>query len=198
MFKDDWNKVSEHIGSRTQDECILHFLRLPIEDPYLESTEACLGPLAYQPIPFSQSGNPVMSTVAFLASVVDPRVASAAAKAALGENDPSGALKLSYKLDQLFLYRRFSCVVSPGLNLLWLLFAEEFSRVREEVPTELVEAHVKKVQEAARSTGKVDPTFGLESSGIAGTAPEEPEKTGEQTKLSSRPIVLNQPLNVTF
>ncbi|KAM9722644.1 SWI/SNF complex subunit SMARCC1 isoform 2-T2 [Menidia menidia] len=137
MYKDDWNKVSEHVGSRTQDECILHFLRLPIEDPYLESSEASLGPLAYQPIPFSQSGNPVMSTVAFLASVVDPRVASAAAKAAL----------------------------------------EEFSRVREEVPAELVEAHVKKVQEAARSTGKVDPTFGLESSGIAGTAPEEPEKT---------------------
>uniref|UniRef100_A0A8C5BT72 Uncharacterized protein n=1 Tax=Gadus morhua TaxID=8049 RepID=A0A8C5BT72_GADMO len=138
MYKDDWNKVSEHVGSRTQDECILHFLRLPIEDPYLESTEATLGPLAYQPVPFSQSGNPVMSTVAFLASVVDPRVASAAAKAAL----------------------------------------EEFSRVREEVPAELVEAHVKKVQEAARSTGKVDPAFGLESSGIAGTAPEEPEKTG--------------------
>ncbi|KAM8735976.1 SWI/SNF complex subunit SMARCC1 isoform 1-T1 [Acanthopagrus schlegelii] len=137
MFKDDWNKVSEHIGSRTQDECILHFLRLPIEDPYLENTETTLGPLAYQPIPFSQSGNPVMSTVAFLASVVDPRVASAAARAAL----------------------------------------EEFSRVREEVPAELVEAHVKKVQEAARSTGKVDPAFGLESSGIAGTAPEEPEKT---------------------
>lgn len=56
--------------------------------------------------------------------------------------------------------------------------------MREEVPTELVEAHVKKVQEAARSTGKVDPTFGLESSGIAGTAPEEPEKTGEfKTRL---------------
>uniref|UniRef100_A0AAY4A7Y1 SWI/SNF related, matrix associated, actin dependent regulator of chromatin subfamily c member 2 n=1 Tax=Denticeps clupeoides TaxID=299321 RepID=A0AAY4A7Y1_9TELE len=138
MYKDDWNKVSEHVGSRTQDECILHFLRLPIEDPYLESSEASLGPLAYQPIPFSQSGNPVMSTVAFLASVVDPRVAAAAARAAL----------------------------------------EEFSRVREEVPAELVEAHVKKVQEAARTTGKVDPAFGLESSGIAGTAPEEPEKTG--------------------
>ena len=84
MYKDDWNKVSEHVGSRTQDECILHFLRLPIEDPYLENSEASLGPLAFQPVPFSQSGNPVMSTVAFLASVVDPRVASAAAKAALG------------------------------------------------------------------------------------------------------------------
>lgn len=42
------------------------------------------GPLAYQPIPFSRSGNPVMSTVAFLASVVDPRIAGTAAKAALG------------------------------------------------------------------------------------------------------------------
>lgn len=50
--------------------------------------------------------------------------------------------------------------------------------MREEVPAELVEAHVKKVQEAARSTGKVDPSYGLESSGIAGTAPEEPEKPG--------------------
>ncbi|XP_065254246.1 SWI/SNF complex subunit SMARCC1 [Emys orbicularis] len=136
MYKDDWNKVSEHVGSRTQDECILHFLRLPIEDPYLENSDASLGPLAYQPVPFSQSGNPVMSTVAFLASVVDPRVASAAAKAAL----------------------------------------EEFSRVREEVPLELVEAHVKKVQEAARTSGKVDPTYGLESSCIAGTGPDEPEK----------------------
>lgn len=63
---------------------------------------------------------------------------------------------------------------------------EEFSRVREEVPAELVEAHVKKVQEAARSTGKVDPSFGLESSGIAGTAPEEPEKTGERRISPSR------------
>lgn len=88
MYKDDWNKVSEHVGSRTQDECILHFLRLPIEDPYLENSDASLGPLAYQPVPFSQSGNPVMSTVAFLASVVDPRVASAAAKAALGTGLP--------------------------------------------------------------------------------------------------------------
>uniref|UniRef100_A0A8B9TBE0 SWI/SNF related, matrix associated, actin dependent regulator of chromatin subfamily c member 2 n=1 Tax=Anas platyrhynchos TaxID=8839 RepID=A0A8B9TBE0_ANAPL len=138
MYKDDWNKVSEHVGSRTQDECILHFLRLPIEDPYLEDSEASLGPLAYQPIPFSQSGNPVMSTVAFLASVVDPRVASAAAKSAL----------------------------------------EEFSKMKEEVPTALVEAHVRKVEEAAKVTGKADPAFGLESSGIAGTTSDEPERIG--------------------
>ncbi|XP_032801648.1 SWI/SNF complex subunit SMARCC2 isoform X2 [Petromyzon marinus] len=141
MFKDDWNKVSEHVGSRTQDECILHFLRLPIEDPYLEEgvgSLSSLGPLAYQPVPFSQVGNPVMSTVAFLASVVDPRVATAAAKAAL----------------------------------------DEFQKMKEEVPSALVETHVKKVEEAAKSSGKADPSFGLESSGIAGTAPEQQEKIG--------------------
>ncbi|XP_067832877.1 SWI/SNF complex subunit SMARCC2 isoform X5 [Heptranchias perlo] len=150
MYKDDWNKVSEHVGSRTQDECILHFLRLPIEDPYLEDSEASLGPLAYQPIPFSQSGNPVMSTVAFLASVVDPRVASAAAKSAL----------------------------------------EEFSKMKEEVPSALVEAHVKKVEDAAKVTGKADPTYGLESSGIAGTTPDEPEKLeegGDEIKSDGQP-----------
>jgi len=52
-----------------------------------------LGPLSYQPIPFSKSGNPIMSTVAFLASVVDPRVAAAAAKAAMEE---FAAIRVSY------------------------------------------------------------------------------------------------------
>lgn len=85
IYRDDWNKICEHVGTRTQDECILHFLRLPIEDPYLEDDGGYLGPLAYQPIPFSKSGNPIMSTVAFLASIVDPRIAAAAAKAAMEE-----------------------------------------------------------------------------------------------------------------
>ncbi|XP_036007269.1 SWI/SNF complex subunit SMARCC2 isoform X3 [Fundulus heteroclitus] len=149
MYKDDWNKVSEHVGSRTQDECILHFLRLPIEDPYLEDSSSTLGPLAYQPVPFSQAGNPVMSTVAFLASVVDPRVASAAAKSAL----------------------------------------EEFSRMKEEVPAALVEAHVRRVEEAARVSGRQDPLYGLEGSGIAGTGLEEgerPDESSDESKSDSQ------------
>lgn len=85
MYKDDWNKVCEHVGSRTQDECILYFLRLPIEDPYLDDKNSSLGPLAYNPVPFSKAGNPIMSTVAFLASVVDPRIAASAAEAAMKE-----------------------------------------------------------------------------------------------------------------
>lgn len=57
---------------------------------------ALVGPLAYQPVPFSQTGNPVMSTVAFLASAVDPRVAAAAAKAAIGQSNTSTSQPLFY------------------------------------------------------------------------------------------------------
>ncbi|KOB77929.1 Uncharacterized protein OBRU01_01454 [Operophtera brumata] len=35
LHRDDWNRVAAHVGTRTHDECILHFLRLPIEEPYL-------------------------------------------------------------------------------------------------------------------------------------------------------------------
>lgn len=111
--------MCEHVGTRTQDECILHFLRLPIEDPFFEDAElgsgGPLGPLNYQPIPFSQAGNPIMSTVAFLASVVDPRVAAAAAKAAM----------------------------------------EEFAKIKDEVPSSLLDTHMKNVEKALKE-GKKD------------------------------------------
>ncbi|XP_072021205.1 SWI/SNF complex subunit SMARCC2-like isoform X4 [Amphiura filiformis] len=143
MYKDDWNKVSEHVGSRTQDECILQFLRLPIEDSFLEDGPNALGPLSHQPLPFSQAGNPLMSTVAFLASAVDPRVAGAAAKAAI----------------------------------------EEFGKMKEEVPTSLVDLHVKRVEDCEK-LGLDEPNHLLEASGIAGTLPEsekpDREKEGEE------------------
>ena len=145
MFKDDWNKVCEHVGSRTQDECILHFIRLPIEDPYLEQPEhGALGPLAYQPIPFSNAGNPIMSTVAFLASVVDPRVASSAAKSAM----------------------------------------EEFAKIKDEVPTVIMDAHTSKVKSASEKGEENAVEKSLEKSGIAGTekelSPEEKEKLDKE------------------
>merc|ERR1719348_1160061 len=137
MYKDDWNKVCEHVGSRTQDECILHFLRLPIEDP--ENGGGALGPLAYQPIPFSSSGNPIMSTVAFLASVVDPRVANSAAKAAM----------------------------------------EEFAKIKDEVPSAIMDAHKKNVIEAVENGVENGEIAALEKTGIAGTE-KEGEEDGEK------------------
>merc|ERR1711963_1177802 len=154
MYKDDWNKVCEHVGSRTQDECILHFLRLPIEDPYLEQPEhGALGPLAYQPIPFSNAGNPIMSTVAFLASVVDPRVASAAAKSAM----------------------------------------EEFAKIKDEVPSVIMDAHMTKVKEASERGEEDAIGSSIEKSGIAGTDKEAgTEKSGDGDKDTSEKALIKK------
>ena len=43
MYKEDWNRVAEHVGSRDQAECVLQFLRLPIQDPYLDADTRQLG-----------------------------------------------------------------------------------------------------------------------------------------------------------
>ncbi|PWN27763.1 hypothetical protein BDZ90DRAFT_232157 [Jaminaea rosea] len=97
MYGDDWARVEEHVGTRGSEECIQRFVQLPVEEPYLGGAggkQSDLGALQYlrdpkalggNTVPFSQSDNPVMSVVAFLASAVSPAVASAAAQSALGE-----------------------------------------------------------------------------------------------------------------
>lgn len=86
LYDEDWNLVAEHVGTRGREQCILHFLQLPIEDPYLGGkSERDYGSLQHNRVPFSESENPVMSVVAFLASVVNPGVAAAAAQSALKE-----------------------------------------------------------------------------------------------------------------
>ena len=110
MFDDDWSAVSNHVGTRSREQCIMKFIQMPIEDPYLDGGASAasassgkanggagqgiamrdLGPLQYirdskLGVPFSQVDNPVMSVVAFLASTVSPAVAAAAAQSALGE-----------------------------------------------------------------------------------------------------------------
>ena len=82
LYKDDWNRVAEHVGTRNQHQCIMQFLQLPIEDPYVDPSNLN-GLEDLVPVPYSQQGNPLMTTVAFLSSVVDPRVAKQAAESAL-------------------------------------------------------------------------------------------------------------------
>lgn len=85
MFEEDWYKISDHVGTKTKEQCIVHFLQLPIEDPFLEATQKDLGPLQYANLPFSQTDNPVMSVIAFLASSVDTAVAARAAGESIEE-----------------------------------------------------------------------------------------------------------------
>lgn len=79
-FDDDWLMISEHVGSRSKEQCITHFLQLPINDEFLT---AQLTAKELEELPFGDLPNPVMTTIAFLAGHVNPGVGSAAAKTAL-------------------------------------------------------------------------------------------------------------------
>ncbi|KAJ0973208.1 hypothetical protein J5N97_021167 [Dioscorea zingiberensis] len=112
-YNDNWNEIAEHVGSKSKAQCILHFIRLPMEDGLLENIEVpdiadtsnvsngddnvfshanSNGDFAglnlqdlnsENQLPFANSANPVMSLVAFLASAIGPRVAASCASAAL-------------------------------------------------------------------------------------------------------------------
>jgi SWI/SNF related-matrix-associated actin-dependent regulator of chromatin subfamily C len=98
-FNDDWNAVASHVRTKTNEQCVLQFLRMPIEDSFLgdqlgkwgragshgAGSAAASGErfFASGPLPFADSSNPVMAQIAFLASSVSPEVAAAAAQAAL-------------------------------------------------------------------------------------------------------------------
>ncbi len=99
-FGDDWDAVADHVSTKMKEQCILHFLRLPIEEPYLEDQLALVAKQSSTPIssedsnnnntitkelaPFAESDNPVMTMIAFLASSISPTVAGVAAQTALG------------------------------------------------------------------------------------------------------------------
>lgn len=62
QFGEDWAKVVSHVGgTKTKEQCITHFLRLPIEDAFIDS-----------PVKDSQgppSSSSIMSQIAFLTQV---------------------------------------------------------------------------------------------------------------------------------
>jgi SWI/SNF related-matrix-associated actin-dependent regulator of chromatin subfamily C len=82
QFDENWTAVANHVGTRTREECVMKFLQLEIQDKYLED-EPEHGSATLQALrgrdPISQSENPVMSVVAFLAQMADPAVVAAAA-----------------------------------------------------------------------------------------------------------------------
>jgi len=120
LHGDNWGKVSEHVGGRSELQCIQRLLQVPLEDALLP--QAGTGGIQLSrvlqttenggnggggggevgedgtvvidgPIPFNDAGNPVMAQVAFLSSMVGPRVAAAAAQRALevlAEEDSAG------------------------------------------------------------------------------------------------------------
>ncbi|KAF8405698.1 hypothetical protein HHK36_007775 [Tetracentron sinense] len=93
IFHDNWNDIAEHVGTKSKAQCILQFIRLPMDDGLLENIEVpsksmssnasikedhgrpysnsngdsaglCLPDLSSESkLPFAKSGNPVMALV---------------------------------------------------------------------------------------------------------------------------------------
>ncbi|KAL8736074.1 MAG: hypothetical protein Q9181_002588, partial [Wetmoreana brouardii] len=83
LFDDNWDSIADHVESRTREECVVKFLQLEIEDPYLERNahEArSYGAFDQGRLPFGRAENSVMTVVGFLAGMSEPEVAAAAAE----------------------------------------------------------------------------------------------------------------------
>ena len=37
IYNENWNEIAEHVGTKSKAQCILHFLRLPVEDGLLKT-----------------------------------------------------------------------------------------------------------------------------------------------------------------
>ena len=95
---ENWNKIADHVGSRTREECVVKFLQLEIEDKYLEpdaNGHPSYGLLDNGRVPFAQSDNPVMSVLGFLAGMSEPAVAAAAAGRSVKEMEKAYRKRLN-------------------------------------------------------------------------------------------------------
>ncbi len=76
-FGEDWPRVAQHVGGgKTEHDCVLHFIRLPIQDQYLGNLDLPM---------VNASDNPVMQLVRYISSTLSPELASVAAAAAAAE-----------------------------------------------------------------------------------------------------------------
>lgn len=39
LYGDNWNEIAEHVATKSKSQCILHFLRLPVEDSFSEDAD---------------------------------------------------------------------------------------------------------------------------------------------------------------
>ena len=85
---DDWSKIAAHVGDgkRSREECVAHFLTLPVEGGSAPAIKAANGSADAGKVPLNplaDSSNPLLAQVSFLASLVPPRVVAAAAQGAV-------------------------------------------------------------------------------------------------------------------
>ncbi|SCU87447.1 LADA_0E04060g1_1 [Lachancea dasiensis] len=165
MFKSDWQKVANFVGNKTAEECILRFLQLPIEDPYLQS-QSCeeLGPLKYAPhLPFSKADNPVMSTIAFLVGLVDPELVKKMTNRAIDSLKNDGQSEIPKSEDYI---KEGSELAIASLGARAHVFATNEERQINALANELTQAQMKKVNLKLKLLGTMEKSLEMEKKAL--------------------------------
>ncbi|KAK1305782.1 SWI/SNF complex subunit SWI3B [Acorus calamus] len=122
QYGDDWKKVAEHVGGRSEKDCVACFIKLPFGEQFLGPSDAVEESKEYESkdqnasetlrksedepsptkrrrlSPLADASNPIMAQAAFLSAMVGSEVSEAAARtavAALSEVAPSEGNNLS-------------------------------------------------------------------------------------------------------
>ncbi|WEJ93364.1 SWI/SNF and RSC complex subunit Ssr2 [Yamadazyma tenuis] len=83
LHKNDWFQISKHVGTKTPQECILKFLKMPIEDSFKSLSSNDFSLLKYSSnFPTSSTENPIINNLIFMTQLVDSDVAKAASERA--------------------------------------------------------------------------------------------------------------------
>lgn len=107
-YGDDWRRVAQHVGGRSEKECVAHFLKLPFGEEYLKHADSGEVDVKYNQMkdhvdaerrlessgasfpskrlcltPLADASNPIMAQAAFLSALAGVDVAEAAARAAV-------------------------------------------------------------------------------------------------------------------
>ncbi|KAF1354219.1 SWIRM-domain-containing protein [Lizonia empirigonia] len=90
-FDEDWNRVADHVATKTREQCVMKFLQLEIEDKYIDAdlpqgnaatpSAKFLRDLDYLSegrAPLHHADNPILSVVSFLAGLAPANVTEAA------------------------------------------------------------------------------------------------------------------------
>ncbi|GLU00108.1 hypothetical protein SLE2022_175010 [Rubroshorea leprosula] len=86
---DDWKRVAQHVGGRSEKDCITHFIKLPFGEEFVgypDSNDAEYGSESNKRMrltPLADASNPIMAQAAFLSAIAGEGIAEAAARAAV-------------------------------------------------------------------------------------------------------------------
>ncbi|KAK7282509.1 hypothetical protein RIF29_11347 [Crotalaria pallida] len=113
-YGDDWRSVAQHVGGRTEKDCVSHFLKLPFGDQFLQSQDPAMTednePSKRMSLtPLSNASNPIMAQAAFLSVLAGLGASQAAAQAAVATLSDMLALHLTAVVLQMHFKNLVAC-----------------------------------------------------------------------------------------